>query len=148
MSKRARYPKAAIALLGLALFAGMSVGGAAAATFHGLKSADLGAADGQVSDHPSGLSIIWKPVYTGTTWMLDGITMETESGDPFLTGERVKLSLLRADGTAVCEVVALRSGVPASVWNIDRSTIDSACGPGGLSFGSISRVALVSMSRS
>ncbi|CAN5243512.1 hypothetical protein BH09ACT1_BH09ACT1_07320 [soil metagenome] len=135
----------ATALGAVALLAALSVVGAAAASASGVRSPDLGAATGPVSVHASGLAITWSPAFTGGKWILDGIAVAAASGEPFTSGERVRLSLIGANGAALCEVVAVHSGASSSVISVGRSTVASACGSVGLSFGSISRVALVSM---
>jgi hypothetical protein len=136
-------PSLAIALGAVALLAALSVVGAAAASASGVQDSDLGAATGAVSAHDSGLTITWIPAFTGGKWLLDGITVAAASADPFTTGERVRVSLIGTNGAALCEVVAVQSSGSSSVLSIGRSTIDAACGSAGLTFGSISRAALV-----
>lgn len=113
--------------------------GASAASLGGLTTSDLGASSGTVAAHPSGLTAQWMPARSGSDWLLDGIVLGAV--EPFTDGERLKLSILDASGAALCEVSVVHSGTSA-ISTILRSDIDADCGPAGISFSAIDRVAV------
>jgi hypothetical protein len=125
----------------LAAVAAFGVVGASAATLGGLKTNDLGAADGTVASHLGGISVDITPVWDTAGWTVNGLTLVTPGADEFQPAEVVRVSLVAVNGTPLCELSATSPGLQASLA-ISRASIDTACG-GPVAMGSIARVAVV-----
>jgi hypothetical protein len=127
---------ASIALIGVV--------GASAATLGGLKTSDLGAGNAAVSIHTSGISVQWASTLSGTSWVLNGITLTTPGADRFAAGEKVSVSIAGTSGTRICEIITTNAATTATLA-IARATINSACGTTGIDYATIDRVSVVAV---
>ena len=127
----------------LAIASALLVGavGASAATLGGLKTADLGASDASVAIHSSGINVTWSPLVSGTTWVVNGITLTTNTGDTFAANEKLGVTLINSSGAKICEVDLTNSASTSSIA-IARATINTACGTTGIDFSSVDRIAV------
>jgi hypothetical protein len=115
--------------------------GASAATLGGLKTTDLGASDATVAIHTSGINATWTPLASGTSWVVNGITLTTNSGDTFAASEKLGIALVNSSGAKICEI-DLTNATSTSTISIARATINTACGATGVDFTTIDRIAV------
>ena len=127
---------ASIALVGVV--------GASAATLGGLKTSDLGAGSGSVAIHSTGVSAQWTAALSGTSWVLNGITLATSGTDRFAAGEKVSVSIAAASGAKICEITTTNATSSATV-TIARAAINTACGATGIDFTTIDKVSVVAV---
>ncbi len=127
----------------LAIASALLVGvvGASAATLGGLKTSDLGDSEATVAIHTSGINANWSAVASGTTWLVNGITLTTNSGDTFAAGEKIGVALVTSTGSKICEV-DLTNATSTSTISIARATINASCAPAGVDFSTIDRIAV------
>ncbi len=118
--------------------------GASASTLGGVRTADVGAANGAVGIHSSGVTAGWTAAYSGVSWMLNGVTLSTPGTDRFAAGEQVRLTLIDTSGVKLCELTAT-SAAQSATLAIARPAIDTACGPGGIAYGRIDRIAITAV---
>jgi hypothetical protein len=114
---------------------------ASAASLGGLRTSDLGAADGASAIHSDGINVQWTPAVSGATWVLDGITLTTPGTDTFAAGEKLNLGLINASGTEICGI-ALTSATSTASISVARAAINTACGTTGIDFSTIDRIAV------
>ena len=142
LSALARGARAHLAqLIALVFIALLGAVGASAATLGGLRTDDLGAADGATLSHSSGLSMAWGARWSGAALVLDTITVTTATGQGFSTGELLEATVLRSAGTTICTIDYTVPSA-ATTLTVPRTTIDAACGTGGVAYSTIDRVAL------
>jgi hypothetical protein len=109
-----------------------------------MKTTDVGAANGTVAIHGSGVTASWTAAYSGSSWMLNGVTLSTPGADRFAAGEQVRLALIDTSGAKLCEIMATSAGQSATV-TVARAGIDTACGSGGIAYSRIDRVAITAV---
>jgi hypothetical protein len=114
---------------------------ASAATFGGLKTVDLGASNASSAIHTAGLTVAWTPLASGTTWVLNGITLGTIGSDTFAAQENLKVTLINSSGAKICEISLVNATSAASI-GIARTAINTACGITGIDFATIDRLAV------
>jgi hypothetical protein len=119
----------------------IGVVGASAATLGGLKTSDLGASDAAVAIHASGINATWTPLASGTSWVVNGITLTTNSGDTFAASEKLAVALVNSSGAKICEI-DLTNATSTSTVSIARAAINTACGTTGVDFTTIDRIAV------
>jgi hypothetical protein len=124
---------ASIALIGVV--------GASAATLGGLKTSDLGATDASVAIHTSGINATWSAVASGTSWVVNGITLTTNAGDTFAANEKLGVALVNSSGAKICDVNVTNATSTTSI-SIARAAINTACGATGIDFSTIDRLAV------
>ncbi len=120
--------------------------GASAATLGGLRTTDLGASDATVAIHTTGIDVGWTPLVSGTSWVLNGITLTTSGADQFAAQESLGVALINTSGAKICEIDLINPTATTTV-SIARAAINTACGSAGIDFATIDRVA-VSAARS
>ncbi|MES2170511.1 MAG: hypothetical protein V4479_07285 [Actinomycetota bacterium] len=117
---------------------------ASAATLGGIKTTDVGAANGAVAIHTSGITATWTAAFSAGSWMLNGVLLATPGADRFAAGEQVRLALIDSTGVKICELTATSASQSATIA-IARAAIDSACGSGGVAFSRIDRAAITAV---
>ncbi len=128
----------------LAIASALLVGavGASAATLGGLKTIDLGSSDASVAIHTSGINAVWTPAVSGTSWVVNGITLTTAApGDVFAANEKIGVALVGSSGAKICEV-DLTNPTSTTTITIARAAINTACGTSGVDFTTIDKLAV------
>ena len=115
---------------------------ASAASLGGLKTSDVGAADASTAIHTAGVTVLWTPLASGTSWVLNGMTLGTTGTDTFSAQENVKVSLINSSGAKICELSLVNATAGTSI-SIARTAINTACGTTGIDFATIDRIAVV-----
>ena len=128
----------------LAIASAILVGvvGASAATLGGIKTVDFGSGDASVAIHTNGITATWTPAVSGTSWVVNGITLATTSpGDTFAAGEKLGVALINSSGAKICEI-DLTNATATTYISITRTAINTACGSSSVDFSTIDRLAV------
>lgn len=128
------------ALLAFVGFVVAAAVGASAASLGGFASSTLGAGGAAGYSHPAGVSVRWTPTLSGGQWIVSAIEVTTRGGERFALGERVHLALLRANGSAACEISRTVTTIGSTQLVVPSAEVVAACG--SLPFSALDRVAI------
>lgn len=118
---RSRVRPTLVAALVLAVLASAIT--ASAAGLGGLASGLLSGARAETRHH-TGIDLTWTPAASGSSWRAEAVTLTTNPGESFRSGDRVTLTIQRHDSTA-CELGATTSA--GDTIHFDRTAFAAAC---------------------